>query len=170
MIIDKGLPSFYLMINPADMFNPVVKFLAGSEIDVDQLFPDQVPSYLKQSILVAKNLFVASKFFNLYMKSFIKRILGYDPHHPNNEGILGSVNGYYGCVEAQGRGTLHCHMLVWLEGALNCEEIRDRVQSGDIDFQRRLVEYLDDTISNEIPAAPATQQNVPSSIHHPCTI
>jgi hypothetical protein len=170
MIIDKGLPSFYLTINPADVFNPVVKFLAGSEIDVDHLLPDQVPSYLEQSILVAKNPFVASKFFNIYMKSFVKNILGHDPHQPNNEGILGFVNGYYGCVEAQGRGTLHCHMLIWLEGALNCEEIRDKVQSGDIDFQRRLIEFLDDTISNEIPAAPATQQSIPSSIHHPCSV
>ena len=104
------------------------------------------------------------------MKSFVKNILGYNPCHPNNEGILGSVNGYYRCVEAQGRGTLHCHMLVWLEEALNCEEIRDRVQSSDIDFQRRLIEYLDDTISNEIPAAPVTQQSVLSFIHHPCAI
>ena len=68
MIVEKGLPSFYITINPADVFNPVVKFLGGSEIDVDQLLPEQVPSYLEQSILVAKNLFVASKFFNLYMQ------------------------------------------------------------------------------------------------------
>ena len=123
MIINKGLPSFYLTINPADIFNPVVKFLAGSEIDVDHLLPDQVPSYLEQSILVVKNPFVASKFFNLYMKSFVKNLLGHDPCHPDNEGILGSVSGYYGCIKAQGRGTLHCHMLVWLKGALNCEQI-----------------------------------------------
>lgn len=170
MIVKKGLPSFYLTTNPADVFNPVVKFLAGSEIDVDQLLPEQVPSYLEQSILVAKNPFVASKFFNLYMKSFVKNILDHDLHDPANEGILGAVNSYYGCVEAQGRGTLHCHMLVWLEGALNCEEIRDRVQGGNIDFQRRLVEFLDGTISNEIPPVPATQQNVPSSTYNPCTV
>ena len=37
----------------------------------------------------------------------------------NNEGgILGLVKAYYGCVEAQGRGTLHCHMMIWLEGGL----------------------------------------------------
>lgn len=30
-----------------------------------------------------------------------------------------SVKAYYGCVEAQGGGTLHCHMLVWVEGGLN---------------------------------------------------
>ena len=170
MIVEKCLPSFYLTINPADVFNPVVKFLAGSEINVDKLLPEQVPAYIEQSILVAKNPFIASKFFNLYMKSFVKNVLGHDPCNPGNEGILGTVSGYYGCVEAQGHGTLHCHMLVWLDGALNCEEIRDKVQAGDIDFQRRLMEFLDDTISNEIPPMPATQQNVPSSIYNPCAV
>ncbi|KAJ7446255.1 ATP-dependent DNA helicase PIF1 [Mycena galericulata] len=32
-------------------------------------------------------------------------------------GIVGLVNGYIGTVEAQGRGTLHLHILFWLAGA-----------------------------------------------------
>jgi hypothetical protein len=47
------------------------------------------------------------------MKAFISALLGYDPTQENLEGgVLGVVKAYYGCVEAQGRGTLHCHMLV----------------------------------------------------------
>ena len=105
LIIKKSLPSFYITINPADVFNPVVKFLAGAEIDVDALLPEDVPSYLEQSILVAQNPIIASKFFNLYMKAFIKNILGFDVESfedKSKEGILGLVSGYYGCVEAQG--------------------------------------------------------------------
>ena len=30
-------------------------------------------------------------------------------------GLFGHCSAYYAMVEAQGRGTLHCHMLVWLE-------------------------------------------------------
>jgi hypothetical protein len=67
-MIEKGLPSFYITINPADVFNPVVKFLAGSEIDVDKLLPEDVPNYWDQSVLIAKNPVVAAQFFNLYMK------------------------------------------------------------------------------------------------------
>lgn len=37
LMIDKGLPNFYLTINPADVYNPLVKFLAGSEVDIDNL-------------------------------------------------------------------------------------------------------------------------------------
>jgi hypothetical protein len=45
LMIEKGLPSFRLTINPADVFNPVVKFLAGSEIDIDSLLLGDIPSY-----------------------------------------------------------------------------------------------------------------------------
>src|ERR1700721_2865573 len=119
LMMKQGLPSFYVTINPADVYNPLVKLLAGADIDVDALLPEQVPNYWKQSILVAKNPAVAAKFFHVYVQAFIKAILGYDPKQDNSEGgILGVVNAYYGCVEAQGRGTLHCHMLVWIKDGL----------------------------------------------------
>jgi hypothetical protein len=127
LMIEKGLPSFYITINPADVYSPIVKFLAGSEIDVDSLLPGDVPEYWDQSVLVAKNPVVAARFFNLHTKAFIATILGYDPEHKNLDGgILGVVDAYYGCVEAQGRGTLHCHMLVWVKGGLNPNEIKRR--------------------------------------------
>jgi hypothetical protein len=34
LIVEKGLPSFYITSNPADVFNPLVKFLAGANIDI----------------------------------------------------------------------------------------------------------------------------------------
>jgi hypothetical protein len=45
LMIDKSLPSFYVTINPADVYNPVAKSLAESEIDVDDLLPSDVPNY-----------------------------------------------------------------------------------------------------------------------------
>src|ERR1700709_2126075 len=91
------------------------------------------------------------------MKAFISVLLGYDPKQKNLEGgILGVVEAYYGCVEAQGRGTLHCHMLVWLEGGLNLNQIKAKAlqNGGDLEFQKRLIAFLDDTISNSIPPDP----------------
>jgi hypothetical protein len=173
-MIEKGLPSFYITINPADVFNPIVKFLAGSEIDIDALLPCDIPDYWDQSVLVAKNPVVAARFFNLYMKAFISALLGYDPEQRNLEGgILGVVKAYYSCVEAQGRGTLHCHMVVWLEGGLNPDEIKKRALSSDAsdtEFCKRLLAFLDDTISNEIPAVPQPSVEMPSNKHHPCAV
>ncbi|KAF7372226.1 ATP-dependent DNA helicase [Mycena venus] len=157
LMIEKGLPSFYLTINPADVYNPLVKFLAGDEIDLDKLTMDTVPDYFNQSCLIAKNPAVAAEFFNVYMKAFISEILGYDPKQDDLEGgILGVVKAYYGCVEAQGRGTLHCHMLVWLEGGLNPNQIKEKALANgcDLEFQKKLLAFLDDTISNSVPADP----------------
>ena len=171
LIMDKGLPSFYITINPADIYNPLVKFLAGADINIDQLLPEQVPQYMEQSILVARNPFVAACFFNIYLKAFLKIIIGYDPSHSIDlSGVLGPVSAYYGCVEAQGRGTLHCHMMVWLQGALNCDQIRDRALSEDNDFRTRMIEFIDDCISNEIPPVPKEFFSVPSDNLHPCSI
>ncbi|KAF8190980.1 hypothetical protein K438DRAFT_1471800, partial [Mycena galopus ATCC 62051] len=100
--------------------------------------------------------------------------IGYDAKQKNLEGgILGIVDGYYGCVEAQGRGTLHCHMLVWVKGGLNLNEIKKRALSSntsDIEFSQRLLAFLDDTISNQIPPEPDPSVDVPSNNFHPCSV
>ena len=77
------------------------------------------------------------------MKAFVSSILGYDPKHQNCEGgILGLVKGYYGCVEAQGHGTLHCHMMVWVEGGLNLNVVRDRmISENDTEFAACLIQF-----------------------------
>ncbi|KAJ7214545.1 hypothetical protein GGX14DRAFT_336174, partial [Mycena pura] len=104
------------------------------------------------------------------MKAFISCLLKYDPSHRNSEGeIFGVVKGYYGCVEAQGRGTLHCHMLVWLEGGLNPDEIKRQVVA-DPDFKDRLLAYLEDNISNAIPSDPVPNATLPSSLYNPCSV
>ena len=170
LIMEKGLPSFYITLNFADVYNPLVKFLAGTDIDIDNLLPEEVPNFMEQSILIAKNPTIAARFFNIYMKAFIKSILRFDPTGLDEAGgIFGHVNAYYGCVEAQGRGTLHCHMIIWLDGSLNCDEIRERVLANDQEFQQCVINFIDDTISNEIPI-PDPTVHVPSDDAHPCAL
>jgi len=53
MITQFGIPIFFLTISPTDIYNPLMKFLGGSEIDIDHLLPEQVPNYWEQSLLVA---------------------------------------------------------------------------------------------------------------------
>jgi hypothetical protein len=45
MITQLGMPTFFITINPADVYNPLIKFLAGSDIDINQLLPEQVHNY-----------------------------------------------------------------------------------------------------------------------------
>lgn len=172
LMVKVGLPSFFITVNPADTRSPIVKFLAGHDIDIDALLPEQVPKPWEQSILIAKNPVIAARFFDIYLKAFISTVLGYDSTRKDlTGGALGPVKAHYGCVEAQGRGTLHCHMLVWLEGALNPNEIRERVtKDGNMEWGKRLIRFLDDAISNVIPSDPDPDLEISSSLHHPCTV
>jgi hypothetical protein len=45
-------------------------------------------------------------------------------HIESNTGLLGQVAAYYGVVEAQGRGSLHVHMLLWLKNTPNADELQ----------------------------------------------
>ncbi|KAJ4475407.1 hypothetical protein C8R41DRAFT_721155, partial [Lentinula lateritia] len=106
------------------------------------------------------------------LNAFIHSLLGYDATHQDIKGgILGLVKGYYGCIEAQGRGTLHCHMMIWLEGGLNPNEIRRRaIEDPNSDFCRRLIAFLDDTITNQLPVDDSVGIHVPSDDFHPCSV
>lgn len=169
MMTDLGLPSFYITINPADIYNPLVRFLAGDEIDVDNIVRDNRTNAWNQQMLIAKNPFVAGKFFDIYMRAFFKCLLGFDLKTKScANGLFGITKGYFGCVEAQGRGSLHCHMLVWLEGALDPQEIRDRiVEGGDQAFAERLCHFIDESISNGLPPEPAS---IGENELHPCSV
>lgn len=167
MMMQLGMPSFYITINPADIYNPILKCMSGEEIDVDNLLPDQIPTFFDQAKLVAKNPVLASQFFHLTMTSFFDGILNYThDNDPTELGLFGLTKGYFGCVEAQGRGTLHCHLFVWLEGALNPEEIKQRVQ--DKEFTDRLCAYIDDCVLTEIPPMPSEPISYPNANAHPC--
>ncbi|KAF5326514.1 hypothetical protein D9611_000713 [Ephemerocybe angulata] len=64
-------------------------------------------------------------------------------------------------------------MLVWLDGALNPDEIKHRIfQIGDTAFQERLLAFLDDTIATSIPDDPGDTcpVEVQSAFHHPCSV
>ncbi|KAF8054261.1 hypothetical protein FPV67DRAFT_1440380, partial [Lyophyllum atratum] len=129
-----------------------------------------IPNFWDQSVLVAKNPVVAAKFFHTYIAAFLDTLIGSSTKNLEG-GVLGVSKAHYGVVEAQGRGTLHCHMMVWLEGALNPDEIKDRIlQAGSGDFQKRLIEFLDDVISNEIPLCPEPVPVVPSSKHRAASV
>jgi hypothetical protein len=105
------------------------------------------------------------------MKAFIKCLLQFEGKGTDlHKGILGPVSVYYRCVEAQGRGTLHCHMLIWLEGGLNPNEIKDHIlQNDEQTFKDCLLQYLKDTISTCIPDLPEEDLPICNQTIHPCS-
>ena len=64
-------------------------------------------------------------------------------------GILGHVSAYFGIVEAQGRGSLHIHMLLWLEHTPTTKEMQQLLKTEE--FQEKLHLFLDHNIHTHLP-------------------
>jgi hypothetical protein len=78
----------------------------------------------ERAMFVATHPAAAAQFFDIMISNFLDIILGYGKPGP---GLFGSCEAYYGMVEAQGRGTLHCHLLIWLEGNPSPQNLRDKL-------------------------------------------
>ena len=46
-------------------------------------------------------------------------------------GVLSKVNAYFGVVEAQGCGSLHLHIMMWLKNAPNVDEMHILLKSNE---------------------------------------
>ena len=59
------------------------------------------------------------------VETFLEDVL--DVKKTNKMGFYGRTSGYYGTVEQQERLTLHLHMLLWIMGNLNPEDMRAKI-------------------------------------------
>jgi hypothetical protein len=122
----KNPQSIWLTINPADTQDPIVQVLSGRDIDLGQFDAlDEPPS----SIAVASNPFASAAFFHLIVTAVLQCLLGicgYDNGKPiqREKGIFGNIDTYIGTVEAQGRGTLHLHMVLCLKGSVPSSQMK----------------------------------------------
>lgn len=128
-----NLPTAWLTLNFSDTQNPIVQFLVGEEINLDDFNRCAGPDRTQRRENVAGDPYVMvdAALDALFGIKVDKR-----GHVERRPGVLGRIRYYVGAVESQNRGTLHLHILFWLEdspspsemkAALNSEEFRARV-------------------------------------------
>ena len=142
----RGTPAFFITLNPSDINHPLVRLLSGDDIRLEQLEEGQALSDWDRMLLVAQNPGACAKFFHTMISSFIDIVLRYGKH---KNGLFGKCTAYYGTVEAQGRGTLHCHMLIWLEGHPSPQEMRDKMVNS-AQYQEDMFTWLESLIKCEL--------------------
>ncbi len=141
LIKQYSTPALFITINPSDYNNPLVAILAGKPISEWQAMSD-----FQRMAFIAKHPAVIAQFFDAIITSFIKLVLRYD----NGIGYFGKCSAYYGMVETQGKGTLHCHMLIWLEGNPDPEQLRKKLTT-DEEFKKNMFTWLEKNISCHLP-------------------
>ena len=142
-----GTPTLFVTLNPSDRDNPLVRLYAGHDIDVEDAMRGEDLSRWQRSVLSAKNPSACARFFDKMINNFIKVILRFG--RPG-KGLFGRCKAYYGTVEAQARGTLHCHMLIWLEGHPSPQKLRDKLEVSDV-YRTRMFAWLESVIKCELP-------------------
>lgn len=130
-----------MTINPHDLTSSVIPVLVG--IDLDEWF---VMSPFERAKIVAERPDAAAIVFDLQIRAFLDIIIKFK-HGP---GVFGHCHAYYGTVEAQGRGTLHCHMLLWITGNPSPQELHDKMTT-DEQFKGEMFSWLENIISCELP-------------------
>ncbi|KIO10508.1 hypothetical protein M404DRAFT_21439 [Pisolithus tinctorius Marx 270] len=136
-----GTPAFFLTLNPHDLTNVLVAHFGGLDVSLWC----QLGAY-EWAVFVASHPAAAAKAFDVLIQGFIDVVIKYN----NGSGLFGRCSGYYGTVEAQGRGTLHCHMLLWIDGHPNPERLRSMMMN-DERFEGLLFRWLEDVIRCELP-------------------
>ena len=131
-----GGPYWYITLSPADIMHPICIYFAGSKEE----FTLDLSAYDERIRLVCRNPIAAARFFHFMIQTFISDVLGVGASHP---GFYGETSGYYGTVEQQGRLTLHMHLLLWIKGMLNPQEMRDKIIGSDSIWRQKLIDWLE---------------------------
>ncbi|KAF5320357.1 hypothetical protein D9611_011328 [Ephemerocybe angulata] len=158
IISQKGSPTLFVTVNPSDYHNPIVSVLATRPTSeaAAQALRDMTSS--DRGHLAVDHPVACAQFFDIMMKSFIRILLRHG--RKGGPGIFGYCDAYYGTVETQGRGTLHCHMLIWLKGHLPPETLAATLKSSS-EYGAALIKWIDSimysgfigskTILNDLP-------------------
>ncbi|THG93982.1 hypothetical protein EW026_g7391 [Hermanssonia centrifuga] len=126
--LEHGPPSIWSTWNPSDMNCPLAQVLCGEDIDLDKFDATLGPDKNQRAKNVASDPYAAAKFFHFTVQTILETLAQVKASKFQVEGapgIFGEVAAYFGTVEAQGRGTLHLHILIWLKNTPTADELKD---------------------------------------------
>lgn len=145
-------PSLWVTINPADTQDPIAQVLAGADIDLNDFCNTAGPDGTDRAINIAADPYASAKFFHFMIETILEVLFGISKRRNGiflrKEGIFGRVKSYIGTVEAQGRGSLHLHLLLWLEGAPTAKELKSALKNNI--FREKVKTFIKETIRADI--------------------
>ena len=146
-------PTLWVTINPLDYEDPIAQILAGENIDMGSFMSFVGPNSKERARNMADDPFASASFFHFIIETTLECLFAVRMHTTKRQvedrmGIFGYVSGYFGVVEAQGRGSLHVHMLLWLKHAPNADEMLDLLTQAR--FREKIVAYIDHNIRTHL--------------------
>jgi len=158
----KGPPSLWITINPSDTGDPIAQVFAGEAIDLDSFCRTSGPNSEQRGQTIAADPYAAAKFFHFVIAAILEELFGikaYSQHSHmiRTDGIFGKVASYIGTVEAQGRGTLHLHIIIWLCGSLTSQKMQKALKTEA--FRTKIQQYIATNIRADLDGADEASVN-----------
>ncbi|CAF4287165.1 unnamed protein product, partial [Adineta steineri] len=101
---------------------------------------EQLMDAYKRAEIIASHPVATAKFFHILISNILDTMI--------LDGVVGPVKAYFGTVESQGRGSLHLHLLIWLNHDLKPADMKNKIQ--DPSFRENLIAYLEDIIKEDL--------------------
>jgi uncharacterized protein YfiM (DUF2279 family) len=135
--------NLWMTLNLVDRHDPICQVFAGKDIDMENLAGVLGLSAQERAQTVAEDPYAATQFFFFLANTILETLFGFaikSRAASNAMGALGLGNAYFGAIEAQGRGSLHLHLVMWLQNSPNAEEINVKLKSQE--FRDKIKAYL----------------------------
>ncbi|KAB5588370.1 ATP-dependent DNA helicase pif1 [Ceratobasidium theobromae] len=143
--------NLWITFNPVDRHDPIFQVFTGKNIDMNNLGTVLGVSAHERALTVAEDPFAATQFFFFLANTILETLFGFKTKAravSNTMGTLGIGHAYFGAVEAQGLGSLHLHLIMWLQNSPNAEEITFKLKSQE--FREKVKAYLRANIRSQI--------------------
>nr|GAT52360.1 predicted protein [Mycena chlorophos] len=145
-------PSIWMTINLSDTNDPIAQVLAGQAINLDQFVAKQGPNSTKRGRTIAEDPFAASEYFHIVVRLVLEEMLGISVSQRGSitrrPGVLGRISAYVGTVEAQARGSLHLHLLLWLAGGPTAAQMQEALKSEP--FRAKVQAFIKQNIRADV--------------------
>ena len=119
---------------------------------MDAFLSTMGPDKTKRAKNVASDPYAAAKFFHFMIKTILETLFKIKVTQfkvKSGKGLLGRISAYFGTVESQGRGTLHLHLLIWLENTPTSDELLHLLKTDE--FRNRIVAFICANIRSYLP-------------------
>lgn len=161
-----GAPLIFCTPNLADAKNPLLLIIQGFEVRLDESMADDtvLPKYRDMMRRIARDPVGQTVLFELIMRLFFIHVLGVRPECLENRrkaqrrkvrewcndgvaasssapGAFGPILAFRGEIEAQGRGSLHPHVLVWLV-TLTLAQVLTLLKKDQTSFKKNLGNWM----------------------------
>ena len=194
-----GPPLVFCTPNLADGKQPLLLIVQGQELRLDESLGSEsavLPKYRDMLRRLARDPVGQTIVFELIMRMFFLHILGVRPECLQNRrraararvrewctdgvaaasaacGIFGPILAFRGEIEAQGRGSLHPHILVWLLAMphhvllLILQQDTTTLQRNLRSFMRATVAAMESTPQASVQALPRRFKDLETTLPHP---